>query len=177
MVMSCTACCTINPPTPPRRAFCKRPPEPINPKTRKENKAGHSPERAVYPLAFIAGTPGVAGWSSGRTSKRNCLLEARGQVFSPSVNAKKKMGFFSRFGGVLCCWGGVFVLLGGCFCALRFFFWFSRVSAIFFFFFFSKAYHTETGNSRSAGNRASLARGIANSRVLARSPTCIYVRP
>ena len=65
------------------------------------------------------------------------------QFFLARKRGKKKVGCFFRLLGVF------FVLVGGAFVLLGCF-RFSRVSAIFFFFFFFEAYHTETGNFRSA---------------------------
>ena len=82
-------------------------------------------------------------WSSGPTSKNNFIF-GRGHFFFARKREKKTWVFFPVFWRCFCAFRG-------CFCAFGvFFLLFARQRDFFFFFsFLPKAYHTETGNSRS----------------------------
>ena len=93
-------------------------------------------------------------WSSGRTSKKLLVLKKRVLSFA---RKREKNGVFLVFGFFLGAFFGCFFALGGCFCAFGVFLFFARQRDFCFFgIFFPKAYHTETGDFRSAAHALNL---------------------
>ena len=91
--------------------------------------------------------------SSGPTSK-NINFWKRG-FFLSRVSAKKNWGVFFAFWGCFCAFWVCFCAFWGCFCAFGVFLFFARQRDFFSGGSFEKAYHTKTGNFRSARLRAS----------------------